>query len=430
MLDRAVSTPTKRNELANARDRLQALCRSCRSPCGASCRSRSSPGLWPEEGPIFAAYLQARPFETRCDALALHRRRRPARRGRGLTARAQGCGRVAIRDSAPPPMRRRLGRNRRPWRGSRCWAPCSRFFGVNVGRTWDFTVDDAGISFATPATSRRPRHGAHPGLRARRGRDQLPLGAPAHPRRRPRRLARDALQGARPRLRGLRPRGHRGLPRRGLPAAARGTTTSSPRWWRAPSPTSPSGPPRAWRTGSSSFPRGLRHPLAHEENSAARFPWSSVSLGCSLRRAPTARSTPSPSSPPRPCASSPASPAAGPPWAITLGLLVASLELFRLAYFAYPFPNSFYTKKRTFDFGKDLTKFDSAGWVYVGSFVRTYKLKRTLIVLPAMLLAAARPGGPRRPGALRRRGLLPRCTRTATGWRSGAFSPLACRCSR
>ena len=27
------------------------------------------PGLCPEEGPTFAAYLQARPFETRCDAL-------------------------------------------------------------------------------------------------------------------------------------------------------------------------------------------------------------------------------------------------------------------------------------------------------------------------------------------------------------------------
>ena len=27
------------------------------------------PGLWPDDGPIFAAYLQARPFEVHCDAL-------------------------------------------------------------------------------------------------------------------------------------------------------------------------------------------------------------------------------------------------------------------------------------------------------------------------------------------------------------------------
>lgn len=78
-------------------------------------------------------------------------------------------------------------------------------------------------------------------------------------------------------------------------------------------------------------------------------------------------------------------------WSVLLALGVGSLELFRLAYFAYPLPNSFYTKKRTFDFGKDLTSFTSAGWVYVGSFVRTYKLERALMFAPVMLLGLRAP---------------------------------------
>jgi len=69
ILDRAVSTPTKRNDLANARDRLQALVPKLPKSLRAFVSLALEPGIWPEEGPIFAAYLQARPFETRCDAL-------------------------------------------------------------------------------------------------------------------------------------------------------------------------------------------------------------------------------------------------------------------------------------------------------------------------------------------------------------------------
>lgn len=132
--------------------------------------------------------------------------------------------------------------------------------------------------------------------------------------------------------------------------------------------------------------------LAWEEQSSSRLPWSSLTLGllfatrpdgalyagaiglAKLLRAGTSR--------PR---------RQDLAWAIILGAFVASLELFRLAYFAWPFPNSFYTKKRTFEFGKDLTSFDSAGWAYVRQFVRTYKLERAAAVVPALALACRAP---------------------------------------
>ncbi len=78
-------------------------------------------------------------------------------------------------------------------------------------------------------------------------------------------------------------------------------------------------------------------------------------------------------------------------WAMFLGLGIGSLELFRLAYFAYPVPNSFYTKQRTFEFGKDLTKFDSPGWVYVKDWLTTYKLDKVVKLAPAALLALRAP---------------------------------------
>ncbi|MBL8601111.1 MAG: hypothetical protein JNK72_04225 [Myxococcales bacterium] len=70
MLDRSVSMHTKRMDLANARDRLQTLLGKLPKPLKAFVSLALEPGIWPEEGPIFAAYLQARPFETRCDALS------------------------------------------------------------------------------------------------------------------------------------------------------------------------------------------------------------------------------------------------------------------------------------------------------------------------------------------------------------------------
>lgn len=69
LLDRSVSTPTKRNDLARARDQLHALVPKLPKSLRAFVSLALEPGTWPDEGPVFAAYLQARPFETRCDAL-------------------------------------------------------------------------------------------------------------------------------------------------------------------------------------------------------------------------------------------------------------------------------------------------------------------------------------------------------------------------
>ncbi len=78
-------------------------------------------------------------------------------------------------------------------------------------------------------------------------------------------------------------------------------------------------------------------------------------------------------------------------WGITLGLLVGGLELFRLAYFAYPFPNSFYIKRKTFEFGSGITDKESAGWQYVGAWVHAYGFAHALMILPCVLLALRAP---------------------------------------
>ncbi len=69
MLDRGVSMERKREELVKARDRLKKILPKVPSTLRPFLALALEPGLWPEEGPTFAAYLQARPFETRCDAL-------------------------------------------------------------------------------------------------------------------------------------------------------------------------------------------------------------------------------------------------------------------------------------------------------------------------------------------------------------------------
>lgn len=69
MLDRSVSMDDKRAELHKARERLNRLLQKLPGSLKPFVSLALDPGLWPEEGPIFAAYLQARPFETRCDAL-------------------------------------------------------------------------------------------------------------------------------------------------------------------------------------------------------------------------------------------------------------------------------------------------------------------------------------------------------------------------
>lgn len=69
MADRAVGIDAKREVLRNARTKLDALLPKLPSALRPFVSLALDPGLWPDDGPIFAAYLQARPFEVRCDAL-------------------------------------------------------------------------------------------------------------------------------------------------------------------------------------------------------------------------------------------------------------------------------------------------------------------------------------------------------------------------
>ncbi len=69
MLDRGIAMERKREELSKARERLKRILPKVPSVLRPFLALALEPGLWPEEGPTFAAYLQARPFETRCDAL-------------------------------------------------------------------------------------------------------------------------------------------------------------------------------------------------------------------------------------------------------------------------------------------------------------------------------------------------------------------------
>ena len=71
MLDRSISMARKREELSRARDRLKKIMPKVPSVLRPFLSLALEPGLWPEEGPTFAAYLQARPFETRCEALVM-----------------------------------------------------------------------------------------------------------------------------------------------------------------------------------------------------------------------------------------------------------------------------------------------------------------------------------------------------------------------
>jgi hypothetical protein len=69
MYDRHTPMDTKRAELLAARERLGELLPKVPAALRDFLSLALDPGLWPDEGPTFAAYLQSRPFETRCDAL-------------------------------------------------------------------------------------------------------------------------------------------------------------------------------------------------------------------------------------------------------------------------------------------------------------------------------------------------------------------------
>lgn len=70
MFDRAVSMDDKRAEINATRERLEKIIPKAPVAARPFLALALDPGLWPDDGPIFAAYLQSRPFETRCDALA------------------------------------------------------------------------------------------------------------------------------------------------------------------------------------------------------------------------------------------------------------------------------------------------------------------------------------------------------------------------
>lgn len=69
MADRAVGIDAKREVLRVARAKLDATLPKLPAALRPFVALALDPGLWPDDGPIFAAYLQARPFEVRCDAL-------------------------------------------------------------------------------------------------------------------------------------------------------------------------------------------------------------------------------------------------------------------------------------------------------------------------------------------------------------------------
>ncbi len=81
-------------------------------------------------------------------------------------------------------------------------------------------------------------------------------------------------------------------------------------------------------------------------------------------------------------------------WVLTIAAGVFATELFRLAYFAWPFPNTFYAKTRTFGLRESLLNPRSEGWTYLGSWLFTYKLRYVAALALAALLGP-KPHGPR-----------------------------------
>lgn len=127
--------------------------------------------------------------------------------------------------------------------------------------------------------------------------------------------------------------------------------------------------------------------VAHEENNPEALPWSAVTLSALFATRPdgglylgaiglvrAAR------------ASLKGLRRQDVRWALGLVLGVGGLEVFRLAYFAWPVPNSFYIKRSTYFYGKDLIDLRSEGWSYVGAWLEAYKLKHALALAPLALL--------------------------------------------
>lgn len=79
-------------------------------------------------------------------------------------------------------------------------------------------------------------------------------------------------------------------------------------------------------------------------------------------------------------------------WLALLVAVIGSIEIFRLAYFAWPMPNSFYAKKRVFSFGEALLDWKKGrGWGYVRGWFEDYKLTGLAPLVPLMLLGLRAP---------------------------------------
>lgn len=118
------------------------------------------------------------------------------------------------------------------------------------------------------------------------------------------------------------------------------------------------------------------HALAREERDEERFPWSSVFLyllfltrpdGALFSFAVGAAKLLRKIKPSRPRRQDVL-------WVLTLAVGVFAIELFRLAYFAWPFPNTFYAKTRGFGLRDALLNLRSDGWAYLGGWLWLYKL--------------------------------------------------------
>jgi hypothetical protein len=135
--------------------------------------------------------------------------------------------------------------------------------------------------------------------------------------------------------------------------------------------------------------------LAREERDPERFPWSSITLWLLFATRPdgalyaiaVGMAKLLRTGIPRPRRQDLL-------WALTLGVGVFSIELFRLAYFAWPAPNSVYAKTRTLSLRDILRPRENFGWYYLGGWLWEYKLARAVLFTPLALLGP-RPHGPR-----------------------------------
>jgi hypothetical protein len=269
-------------------------------------------------------------------------------------------------------------------------------FGAHAGRSWSFTVDDAAITFAY-ARNLADGHGLVLNAGGERVEGATNL------------LWTLLLAGAR-----WTPLSHEllakilgvsfaGLALVGLalfPSVARGR---EPRYFDLLAPLLVSLMPHYSIWAPSGLENGLYAfltagsllALAREERDPERFPWSAVALWLLFATRPDGAlyavavglAKLLRAGIPRPRRQDAL-------WALTLALGAFSIELFRLAYFAWPAPNSVYAKTRTLSLRDILRPRENYGWYYLGGWLWEYKLTRAALFAPLALLGP-RPHGPR-----------------------------------